>query len=388
MKLLILLAALAAPITPDAPARDAAAPPPPPAGPARRRPARPRPPPDRAAWPPSPAGRRPSALGVIGSKHDLSTSGPGPFKSDVEGNACAFCHVPHGGDHADGRPARVRADHPLLEQHQQGPDHLPPHRRLAHLPLLPRRDHRHGPDAQRGSSSCATTRPADGSPPATAPTSAPTCAAPTPSPSCRRRRPRSHPPMPDDPVHLDRTNQLQCTACHDPHRERLPDTGEGQFLVKTMRRAELCLTCHDAARLEAPDASHRSSTSPITDPATGTATTLADLRCAACHVPHNADKRGRLVRPSSLGDDAMCLSCHDGKVTSARRGRPGPSPLRPRRPHDRPHRPRPCGGAGRRRPPPRDQPWAPSATSPASTATSRTGPPRCARPLPPPSSRR
>src|SRR3972149_5929644 len=29
------------------------------------------------------------------TKHDLSTTGPGPFKSDVETRICVFCHAPH-----------------------------------------------------------------------------------------------------------------------------------------------------------------------------------------------------------------------------------------------------------------------------------------------------
>jgi len=33
--------------------------------------------------------------GVDATKHNLSTSGPGPIRSDVETQVCAFCHTPH-----------------------------------------------------------------------------------------------------------------------------------------------------------------------------------------------------------------------------------------------------------------------------------------------------
>src|SRR5512137_2038027 len=101
MKLLILLAALSAPVNPDSPVRSPAAPAPT-APSTRTGTQRPAPPKDNEVV--RPRGTRASPLGVIGGKHDLSTSGPGPFKSDLESNACAFCHVPHGGDRTNARP--------------------------------------------------------------------------------------------------------------------------------------------------------------------------------------------------------------------------------------------------------------------------------------------
>lgn len=41
---------------------------------------------------------------VIGSKHDLSSSGPGPVKAVSETQICVFCHTPHGGDQLAGAP--------------------------------------------------------------------------------------------------------------------------------------------------------------------------------------------------------------------------------------------------------------------------------------------
>ena len=33
--------------------------------------------------------------GVAGSAHDLSSGGPGPYKSATESEVCKFCHTPH-----------------------------------------------------------------------------------------------------------------------------------------------------------------------------------------------------------------------------------------------------------------------------------------------------
>jgi hypothetical protein len=41
---------------------------------------------------------------VIDSKHNLSTSGPGPVKAVSETQICVFCHTPHGGDQTAGAP--------------------------------------------------------------------------------------------------------------------------------------------------------------------------------------------------------------------------------------------------------------------------------------------
>jgi hypothetical protein len=36
-----------------------------------------------------------SAIGIAGTKHNLSTSGPGPVKATTEERICVFCHTPH-----------------------------------------------------------------------------------------------------------------------------------------------------------------------------------------------------------------------------------------------------------------------------------------------------
>src|SRR5215471_15264493 len=38
-----------------------------------------------------------SADTILGTKHDLSVSGPGPIKAVSESEVCLFCHAPHNG---------------------------------------------------------------------------------------------------------------------------------------------------------------------------------------------------------------------------------------------------------------------------------------------------
>ena len=38
----------------------------------------------------------PATGGVVGSKHDLSVTGPGPIRATDEKSSCVFCHVMHG----------------------------------------------------------------------------------------------------------------------------------------------------------------------------------------------------------------------------------------------------------------------------------------------------
>lgn len=41
---------------------------------------------------------------ILATKHNLSTSGPGPVKATSETQVCVFCHTPHGGDQTAGAP--------------------------------------------------------------------------------------------------------------------------------------------------------------------------------------------------------------------------------------------------------------------------------------------
>jgi predicted CXXCH cytochrome family protein len=120
-------------------------------------------------------------------------------------------------------------------------------------------------------------------------------------------------------VRLDHTGRLECTSCHDPHREFAPGV-EGMFLVKTARGSELCRTCHASPATSA----HANATAPLKNAKARAARfeSPAAAGCAACHASHNADPGGRLVdRAASAREDDVCLDCHGTAATRVDIGR-------------------------------------------------------------------
>ncbi|MDA3821880.1 MAG: hypothetical protein PF450_04605, partial [Bacteroidales bacterium] len=93
------------------------------------------------------------------------------------------------------------------------------------------------------------------------------------------------------PVSLE-NGYVQCTSCHDPHKDVYPD-----FLHASTQFSELCLKCHD--RDYWGTSSHNSSTavwnSAGTDPWQHTTyTTVAENGCENCHNPHSAEGKAAL----------------------------------------------------------------------------------------------
>ena len=112
-------------------------------------------------------------------------------------------------------------------------------------------------------------------------------------------------------LELDQNHQLQCTTCHDPHNDSL-----GYFLRMDNRASAMCTSCHNMTGW--PQSGHSRSTASITAIRTGRwdnlpkDNTVADLGCEACHRPHTAGGRERLLR-SDIEED-NCLVCHNGSV--------------------------------------------------------------------------
>jgi len=120
---------------------------------------------------------------------------------------------------------------------------------------------------------------------------------------------RSPSVLPEE-LKLDRSGELQCTTCHNPH-ENL----HGNFLVMSNRRSAMCLACHDLSgwRLS----THESSTALSAvgnDPYLQSSehATMMENGCLSCHLPHSAGGRERLLHFTRSEDN--CLSCHDGSV--------------------------------------------------------------------------
>lgn len=106
--------------------------------------------------------------------------------------------------------------------------------------------------------------------------------------------------------------RLQCTSCHDPHKNTYSD-----FLVLSSQFSELCHVCHD--RNYWTPSSHSNSLSTWngngTDPWSHTSyDNVAENGCENCHKPHGAEGRYRLL--NYLSEEQNCLVCHNGNVAA------------------------------------------------------------------------
>ncbi len=111
-------------------------------------------------------------------------------------------------------------------------------------------------------------------------------------------------------IHLDKNQELQCTACHDPH-----DDSYGNFLVMSNKKSALCVSCHKRPGWSA--SSHSLSVATWNgsgaDPWPNSKyTTVAANGCLNCHQPHHAGIGPRLLKNTPEEDN--CLDCHDGNV--------------------------------------------------------------------------
>lgn len=115
------------------------------------------------------------------------------------------------------------------------------------------------------------------------------------------------------PVSLE-NGKMQCTSCHDPHKNMISD-----FLVVTTQNSNLCNSCHQRAYW--PESSHNTSTKtwnglppdpwPYTPPSF---TTVAQNGCESCHNPHNSGSDVMLLKYQN--EENNCLDCHNGNVAS------------------------------------------------------------------------
>lgn len=115
------------------------------------------------------------------------------------------------------------------------------------------------------------------------------------------------------PVTL-QNGKMQCTSCHDPHKNIYSD-----FLVATSQYSNLCNSCHQ--RTYWTSSSHSTSSKtwngaaqdpwPFTDPSL---ITVAQNACENCHNPHNGGSDIMLLKYQA--EENNCLDCHNGNVAS------------------------------------------------------------------------
>jgi predicted CXXCH cytochrome family protein len=119
---------------------------------------------------------------------------------------------------------------------------------------------------------------------------------------------------PSYPVSTDENSKLQCTSCHDPHKNSYT-----KFLVTTKEASAVCLSCHSIAIW--PGSSHENSLAVWNSSGTNPwahidspFATVAQNGCENCHSPHSALGNERLLK-SNL-EENNCLDCHNANVAS------------------------------------------------------------------------
>jgi predicted CXXCH cytochrome family protein len=113
---------------------------------------------------------------------------------------------------------------------------------------------------------------------------------------------------------LDNNSKLQCTSCHDPHKETNP-----KFLVASPEFSALCFNCHN--RNYWASSTHNTSTKVWNNSGTNPWAhvdnpypNVSQNACANCHDPHNANGKPRLLKYTKEEDN--CFDCHNGNVAS------------------------------------------------------------------------
>ncbi len=256
---------------------------------------------------------------IVNTRHNLSVSGPGPYKALNETRICIFCHSPHG--------ARTQA--PLWNREDSVTTYLT----YKSSTLTP------GIVSQPNGTTKLCLSCHDGT---IALGSVVSLQSEIPMASGRRYlqsggghlgtnlqddhpvsfsyaaskggtgRGFRAPSMIVPPVRLDSGGMVQCTSCHDPHKDM-----HGMFLRADRRRSKICLSCHDPDGWSA--CSHSTSTAGwngagLNPWPKAAFTTVEENACENCHTPHGAGHAQRLLLFDS--EEENCLRCHDGNVAS------------------------------------------------------------------------
>ncbi len=243
--------------------------------------------------------------GVVGSKHDLSVTGPGSHRATSERSPCVFCHGTHmAGPGLGDRPTDVqRSFKPYQSSTMSSPVDDPSGASRVCLSC-------HDGTIALGKTLTQSIKMAGGDflAPGQRGYIGTDLRGSHPVSFMPRDAQKTHAPRSGDRVRLDRSGQVQCTSCHDPHSEAGGDPKHRMFLLKPLDNSVLCSTCHPSVGLGAMS-SHASSSLPIRA-RDGSSTSTGVAGCVACHEVHGADVRGRLLKAGPT-DDATCLACHD-----------------------------------------------------------------------------
>lgn len=107
-------------------------------------------------------------------------------------------------------------------------------------------------------------------------------------------------------------NKLECTSCHDPHKNLYTD-----FLVASTQNSNLCIACHQktywTGSIHNTSVKTWNNVAPNPWPYTPW-TSVAQNACENCHNPHNSGSTTRLLKYQA--EESNCLDCHNGNVAA------------------------------------------------------------------------
>ena len=125
------------------------------------------------------------------------------------------------------------------------------------------------------------------------------------------------PPVSKDPAVKLPGGRVECTSCHDPHKQNI-DAAAQDFLVRTNNSGAVCLACHDPSRAQ-PNwlngwtaAAHATFTNTVpAGGAFGPYSNVAQNACGSCHRGHGSTPaaKQRLLRGA---EESACSQCHSG----------------------------------------------------------------------------
>lgn len=252
------------------------------------------------------------AAGIVSSMHNLSSSGPGTVKAVTETEVCIFCHTPH----------NATSQAPLWNRYDSGQNYIP------YTSTTLKATVGQPTGAAKLCLSCHDGTVAIGMVRSRAQTiqfTQPVGQGENLGTDLSDDHPVSFrydsslafsdselkdPSLLTGQIRLDRDSQLQCTSCHDPHKDQF-----GNFLRVDAIRGNLCVACHNMGGWN--EAIHKNSQASWNglppDPWSHTPwNNVADNACENCHTPHNALGKKRLLNSST--EEGDCIVCHNGNV--------------------------------------------------------------------------
>jgi predicted CXXCH cytochrome family protein len=264
-----------------------------------------------------------ASTGILSSKHNMSSWGPGEVKALTEDQVCIFCHTPH-----NATPLTPLWNRNILE----GTNYeLYESSTLKVTLSQPSGPSRLCLSCHDGTVGIGAVMSVTGG---IAMTKELTARSTMLGTDLRDDHPFSfsyNEALPNNPeLHLTAPADLtiyagggiHCSTCHDPH-----DNSNGQFLAVSNKNSGLCIRCHNISSWAA--STHATSTAtwngsiPAQNPwpwnakveAGNQRHTVAENGCENCHVSHNAGGKQRLMKFQAEEDNCI-TKCHNGQVGS------------------------------------------------------------------------